>query len=495
VVLALVSVVAFLAFFPHDRLRLQAAAYFYVDSGLAAIELPRYREYLQQSTDSDAIQRLAQMERATGPEAGRPVDAAAAIELLQGDHAFERNLRDGKIIQSSEPGYPDWQRNRQQFDQIEGSVLRQRFAVTTQAWHQPWRLVTYQFLHRGPADWLTNLAVLLVVAPLAEAAAGPVLFLLCFVGAGAAVGAVHLLLSGAPMIGEWGALAALAGLLGSLFGARRIPSKLLFTNRPIALPGYAALLVLLAVEALRWALASRSAVSVSVDLTGLAFGAVMVGAFKLRDSRRARNLIAAPGAADSDSPRVSVLAQEAREAATRLDTRRAANLYKELVDLEPQHLEHLCAYLNVALLCPDEATLQDAALKLLWLRARSHAGEMRTAFLQLTQPKVLNVLPIDEHLRLARRLVRMREDAAALRVLDAILSDDHLRQLYGRQLADCLLGIYTGYVRRRLTKLAETIHSRLATYFEAPDHLGGVPPANRPPTTLFTSTARPRHTR
>jgi hypothetical protein len=78
-------------------------------------------------------------------------------------------------------------------------------------------------------------------------------------------------------------------------------------------------------------------------------------------------------------------------------------------------------------------------------------------------------------------------------VLDAILSDAHLRQLYGRQLADCLLGIYTGYMRRRLTTLAEVIHSRLATYFEAPDDLGGVAPATRPSTTVFTS--RPPHTR
>ncbi len=197
----------------------------------------------------------------------------------------------------------------------------------------------------------------------------------------------------------------------------------------------------------------------------------MVLALKLRDSRRAKNLMAQARSAEPDSHRESGLARQAREAATRMDTRRASHLFKELVDLEPQRIEHLCAYLNVALLAPDETTLQDAALRLLWLRSRSHSDEIRKAFLQLTQPKVLKVLPIDEHLRLARRLVRIREDAAALRVLDAILSDSHLRQLYGRQLADCLLGIYTGYMRRRLTTLAEVIHSRLATYFEAPDDL------------------------
>ena len=45
---------------------------------------------------------------------------------------------------------------------------------------------------------------------------------------------------------------------------------------------------------------------------------------------------------------------------------------------------------------PDETALQDAALRLLWLRSKSHSDQLRKAFLQLTQPKVLKVLPIDE---------------------------------------------------------------------------------------------------
>jgi len=260
----------------------------------------------------------------------------------------------------------------------------------------------------------------------------------------------------------------------------------------IGVPGLAALVILVGVEATRWFLGARTAVALPADLFGAAFGAVLAGMLKLRDSRRFEELTARPQAADAGGERHSGLAYEAREAAKRQDTRRAKELFKELVDLEPQRLEHLCSYLNVALLGPDETTLQDAALRLLWLRSRSHSDQMRKAFLQLTQPKVLKVIPIDEHLRLARRLVRLREDAAALRVLDAILTDAHLRQLYGRQLADCLLGIYTGYVRRRLTTLAEQIHSRLTTYFEGTGQLGGLPPTHHPPTTLFTSSPRTR---
>jgi len=490
--LALASTVVFVVCATRDRTILTEAATHYVDSGLAAIELPRYREYLQQSADPDAVARLMQLERFAGPSTGRPADPAATIEALRSDRAFDRDLHADKVVTPLDPGYAQWQAERRRFDQLTASALGPRLALSARAWAEPWRLVTYLFLHPSLAAWLTSLVVLLLIGPLAEAAAGGGVFLLCYLGGGAVGGVVNLLFSDRPAEGDWAALAALAGLLAATFGTRSVHARLTLSRTTIGVPGLAALVILVGVEATRWFLGARAAVALPADLFGAAFGAVLAGTLKLRDSRRFEELTARPQAADAGGERHSGLAYEAREAAKRQDTRRAKELFKELVDLEPQRLEHLCSYLNVALLGPDETTLQDAALRLLWLRSRSHSDQMRKAFLQLTQPKVLKVIPIDEHLRLARRLVRLREDAAALRVLDAILTDAHLRQLYGRQLADCLLGIYTGYVRRRLTTLAEQIHSRLTTYFEGTGQLGGLPPTHHPPTTLFTSSPRTR---
>jgi membrane associated rhomboid family serine protease len=493
--LALASTLVFTLIEPRDRATLNEAARFYVDSGLAAIELPLYREYLTQSPDPDAVDRLAQLERAAGQSIGRPTDPVQAIEVLRGDRSFDRELHADNVVTASEPHYPEWKRNRQYFDQLTRSRLVERMALSGQSWREPWRLVTALFLHPAAPLWLTNLLVLLLVGPFAEAAAGAALFLLCYLGAGAFSAATSLLFSVRPAVGDWACLAALAAMLAVAFGTRPMSARLIGSRGDIAMPAIAALLVVIGVEALRWALVARAATDLSADLSGLAFGAALAGIFKLRDSRRVRDLAPVEHPADSDGPKESALARQAREAATRMETRRATELYKELVDLEPRHVEHLSAYLSTALLGPDETSLQDAALRLLWLRSKSHSDQLRKAYLQLTQPKVLKVLPIDEHLRLARRLVKLREDAAALKVLDAILSDNHLRQLYGRQLADCLLGIYTGYVRRRLTTLAETIRSRLTQYFEVGDKLGGLPPATRPPTTMFTSSMRPPNTR
>jgi len=494
--LALAGALVFLVFTSGDRAALNAAASYYIDSGLAELEIPRYLQYLTQSTDSDAIDRLTRLERATARSVGRFADPAAVIEVLRGDRSFERDLHADKVITPSDTGYAEWKRDREHFDQLARGALGDRMALSGESWHESWRLVTYLFLHPTAPLWLSNLLVLLLLGPFAEATAGAGLFLLCYLGGGAFSAVVNLLWTSRPAVGDWGALAALAGLLAATFGAHPMSGRLIASRHRFTVPGLAALVVIIGVEAMRWFLVGRVAVDIPADVSGVAFGAAFAGMFKLRDSRRARDLAPPARSSEAGASKESGLARQAREAATRLQTRRATELFKELVDLEPRRIEHLCGYLNVALLGPDETVLQDAALRLLWMRVKSHSDQLRKAFLLLTQPNVLKVLPIDEHLRLARRLVKLHEDAAALRVLDAILSDSHLRQLYGRQLADCLLGIYTGYVRRRLTTLAGTIHSRLATYFEAPDNLGGLPPATRPPpTNVYASPLPPSNSR
>jgi hypothetical protein len=108
----------------------------------------------------------------------------------------------------------------------------------------------------------------------------------------------------------------------------------------------------------------------------------------------------------------------------------------------------------------------------------------------MSQPHVLAVLPVEEQLRLARRLVATREDAAALRVLDGLLGTETTRNLYGRQLADCLLGLFTTYSRHGLRQQADQVRQRLAQHFPSPATLGGLAPNREPPMTVRGATTR-----
>ena len=144
----------------------------------------------------------------------------------------------------------------------------------------------------------------------------------------------------------------------------------------------------------------------------------------------------------------------------------------------------------MALLGRDKETLADAALRALWIRTRHARTELRAVYSQMSQPHVLAVLPVDEQLRLARRLVATREDTAALRVLDDLLGADTTRNLYGRQLADCLLGLFTTYSRHGLRQQADQVRQRLSEHFPSPQTLGGLAPNKEPPMTIRGATTR-----
>jgi hypothetical protein len=148
----------------------------------------------------------------------------------------------------------------------------------------------------------------------------------------------------------------------------------------------------------------------------------------------------------------------------------------------------------MALLGSDAEELKDSALRVLWSRSKHHPEEFRKAFMSMTQPKVLQVLPVDEQLRLTRRLVRFREDAAALRVLDSLLSDDNMRSLYARQIADCLLGLFTTYTRHGLKQPADNVKSRLSRYFPSPKSIGGLPPSREMPMSIRATNTLPPDT-
>jgi membrane associated rhomboid family serine protease len=465
----------------RDQAREQRAFEYYFESGLAAVELDRYREYLISRSDPDSARRLRQLERV-------PALSAPAAQLLQGDPRFLYELRAGQIVQPSDRGYPAWRDKRRRFDEMLAATVIGRFALTRDAAGEFWRFVTHQFLHGSPGHLLGNMIVLALAGPFAEAALGRWRFLIGYLAGGAFAGGVHLALSAMPLIGASGAIAAAMAMVAVLYGTRRVPVFywITFLFGTARIPALALLPAWLVNEFYQWASNPDSPVATAAHVGGFAAGAAIAWLLRTPDRERVNRLLEVQTSEQRTPERESTLISQARDAASRLDTRRASRLYRELVELEPQRIEHLSSYLNVALLGSDETTLQDAALRLLWLKSRKPSDELRKAYLQLTQPKVLTALPIDEHLRLARRLVKVHEDAAALRVLDAILRDDNLRQLYGRQLADCLLGLYTAYVRHGLTRPAQSIHSRLSSYFESPDRIGGLAPSTRPPSTLLT---------
>jgi len=483
VTLALILACAFvfLVLQGRDDDRYQQAVSAYNTSELPRIELPRYRRWLEQRADADSQERLQLLTQ-------RPV---AALLVIQSDSAFLADLKAGRVIASDDPQYPRWRDDRHRVDAILAQVFTDRFSARPGgAW---WRLLTHQFLHGDLGHLLGNMIVLLVAGPFVEAAVGRWRFLLGYLASGVAAGAAQLAIASVPLIGASGAIAGAMAMVAVLYGTRRVRVFywVLVYFDTARVPALALLPIWMVNEVFQWVTnGGESRVAYSAHVAGLATGALLAWLMRAINARQIDQVLDSEFAGERKAEQHSALLRQAQEAAARLDTRRAARLYRDLVELHPDNVEYLAAYFNVSLLSRESEALHDALLRVLWFRGKGGLPELRKIYLQMSQPNLLQDLPVDEQLRLARRLVSTREDTAALRVLDRVLEDTNLRALYGRQTADCLLGLYTAYSRYGLQQQAASVQQRLARYFPKPQQIGGLAPQSEPPPTIRATTRR-----
>jgi len=483
--IAMVCVFVYFGFQSGDERIYRQAFQTYANSDLPKIEFPRYEAWLVDRSDRASHDRLARLRAMTAKNGVGP-----ALELMESDATFMRDLRAGRVITPGDPQFAVWAQQRREFDATLGRSVIERFSLKPD-WTEPWRLITHQFLHGDFGHLLGNMIVLLIAGPFAEAALGRFRFLLGYLTGGVAAGLVHLLFAPGSLIGASGAISAAMAMVAVIYWTRRVPVFYwVFVYFDTArIPALALLPVWIANELYQLASQPQSRIAYTAHLGGFVAGALIAWLLKPSDANKIDDVLDNEFGDEKRQAHQSELVRQAQEAAARLDTKRAARLYHELCDLHPNRVDYMAACFNMALLGTDAEELKDAALRVLWSRSKHNPEEFRKAFMSMTQPKVLQVLPVDEQLRLTRRLVRFREDAAALRVLDALLSDDNMRTLYARQIADCLLGLFTTYTRHGLRQPAHNVKTRLSQYFPSPDNIGGLPPSRQMPMSIRATTA------
>lgn len=404
--LVLLNALVYLVLQSGDQRHFESAGKLYAAASLATIEAPRYQEWLRQRDDRAGLARLAALQKQPGQ----------LLLLIESDAEFARALRAGRVIVPGDPQYAGWREARRRVDsELDRSFTRSFGLVADGGWL---RYLSYQFLHGSLGHLVGNMLVLLLAGPFAEAALGRARFLGAYLAAGVAGGFAHVMLSPSLLVGASAAMAGAMAMVAVLYGKRRVRVFYwLFVYFDTAkVPALALLPVWMLNELAQWAISGgESQVAYSAHLGGIAAGALLAWLLQPRDRARIDRLVAAEFAEDDRTERRSNLLRQAQEAAARLDTRRAARLYGELADQHPDNPEYLIAYLNTALLSPDGELLSDAALRVLWFRGKRISEDLRKAFLQIAQPRLLSLLPVDEQLRLSRQLVRARGQRFAAR--------------------------------------------------------------------------------
>ena len=162
---------------------------------------------------------------------------------------------------------------------IRFTILDQYFSVFPASWGmalQPWRVITYQFLHADVGHIVFNLFALYMFGPFVERTWGSKAFLKFYLISGAAGGFLYTLLARlnileiGPMVGASGAIYGILAVVALMFPKMRV---LLFFIIPMTLSWAVILVIILS---LLFIFSGINAGGELAHLTGLAVGFIYV---------------------------------------------------------------------------------------------------------------------------------------------------------------------------------------------------------------------------
>lgn len=336
-----------------DSRRDETALAAYAGSGLAAVELPRYADYLDQRRHTHDKEKADWVRRAIGAD-----EPAPAAQLMEGDAAFMRALRGGRIIRPDEPGYADWRSRRMRQDALRGDRFTQRWASNPSDWN-PATLLTSIFLHGSVMHLVGNMVFLFVFGYTVEMSLGRGLYLASYLVAGMAgdIGDLAARWGDTSIgLGASGAISGLMALYALLYGMRRIKFfyQFLFYFDYVTAPAIILLPFWILDQLWLQFSDAGNGVAYMAHVGGLLAGTVLGVAFKRRGAT-----VVVPEAAPTDPfPEVQARA-EALLKAMKMDEARDA--FAQLLTLRPAEPGLVVRYFNLARLAPESEHFHRAA--------------------------------------------------------------------------------------------------------------------------------------
>jgi len=198
-----------------DSTRYKKAHQYYFDSGLAAIELPRYAAHVAETSAK---------EPKTGNLESPSPQALQLFYKMRRDSDFMDALHRDAVINPQSPDFSEWREKRAEFDNRIDRIFSYRYAlVPSQA--RPASFFTSMFLHGGLFHLLGNMVFLWIVGCVLEIGLGRLLYSVIYILGGLAAAGLYFLIhsnSYIPCLGASGAISGLMGALTVLYGLTRI---------------------------------------------------------------------------------------------------------------------------------------------------------------------------------------------------------------------------------------------------------------------------------
>lgn len=187
-----------------------ASAYnYYEESGLGAIELNAYKDYLSQKDPIVAETNLQD---------------EALLRMMFADDEFRNELEDNRIITPKNLVFKEWHQKRTAFDSMLHQISTYKYGYSPKE-NNLTGLLTCIFFHGGFMHLLGNMVFLYLVGAILEAALGPYFFFVLYTITGICASALFGIVypdTPGPLVGASGAIAGLMGAYCVIFGLRRI---------------------------------------------------------------------------------------------------------------------------------------------------------------------------------------------------------------------------------------------------------------------------------
>lgn len=357
--LVVANLLVFLLFQLDDGREMRDLRTQYYDSGLAAIELPHYREYLQrQGTDQFLEYYGDRIEDRNTPWFGR----------LMSDDEFQQRLAAEQVIEPGDPDYRQWRSERDRFTRSleDWTVWGHGLRPSEQA---PSTFLSHMFLHGGPFHLIGNMLFLVAVGLLVEIGIGSLTLLGLYLLSG--LGAAGLFIglnpgSMIPLVGASGAISGLMGLCGVLYGLRRI-RFFYFVGvyfDYVKAPALVLLGLWLGKEIFQYMqYADVSSVAYTAHIGGILTGAL--GGAAVRFGTNAVDEEALDEREESEAFRKRVA--EAQDQLRAIEPERARALFERLAREYPDNLEILEGLFHAARFAPASEAYHTAAQRILRL--------------------------------------------------------------------------------------------------------------------------------
>ncbi len=358
----LINCVVFFSFQSSDPEIFQKAGDYYLDSGLAELEVAAYEQY----REFGAVAGLDTAGWDATSTAHSREEIPPLILAMQDDDEFMARLQDDRIITPEMDVYSSWREKRNHLEGLLQSTTTMRYGFRPADWSMK-GMFGHMFLHGGFMHLLGNMVFLWLVGCILELAWGRVLFLGLYIAGGLCAAALFGAMYHAsviPLVGASGAIAALMGAYAVLYGRRRIKVfySLGFYFNYTLVPGIVILALWIGNEVFQLLLGPESRVAYLAHIGGLGSGALM-GLIRRKVRGEDPDEVLEQGKGPGE--KAASLLDEAMKRVEKLDTKGARALLDQVLEIDPNSRTALTQIYHLDKIDPGSDKFHDSARRLL----------------------------------------------------------------------------------------------------------------------------------